>query len=588
MASSLLSLIAPKDRADAAAVLAEDPTLAAWAELHEESGWSTFRPRPDRPELFDQQWSFVFNQDAVAWFLKGNAAGGTTAGAYKTARFVLNLQPPPRKDTPFWIISNTYEQTCGACWCEKLLGEGHLPSCEVEWDRVRWLDVKAGYPKAVPLKPWPGRPGKNWVLEFKSFDQGRENMQARSIGGFWFSEQFPEAIFTEVLRGVRDTMYAGGQFCEFTPIEPALCIWLERLLDNPPPGWAFYRGNTECNRVNLAGGWYEQFFGAVPDEMRSTRQTGALACYEGVIYPSFSSAHVVGDEVIVFPPNVRHFRGVDWGSSEEHPQTCVWGYVDGTGDWFIYDEYWSNEQDKILVDHAVEILARSIYWGWLPPPQCTQAAYAENDPLVAVVITAVEARLEELAPETAWREKPPEEATPRARRRPRPNDSDDRDAKGRFLWLARHRGSSTYGYTYCDPARPGEITAFARYGLQPAPASNDVFQGIDYVRTLLKIQPASGKPRVFIHKRCEHLIQEMRKYRWKPQPKTTGLVQHAAPPPVPLKKDDDTVDAFRYMVFSQSRETGKTASVASYSDYQKQRESVQLHRHAGPRKWLRG
>lgn len=585
--TDLMSWIRDRDAADVAEVMAQDPVLARWREL-QDTGYSTFRPRPDRPEEFDQQSSFVNNKDAVAFFLKGNAAGGTTAAAYKTAQFVLHDQPPPRRDTPFWIISNTYEQCCGTCWNEKLLGEGYIPDCEIDWPRVRWLDAKAGHPKAVPLKPWRGKPGKNWVLEFKSFEQGRKNMQARSIGGFWFSEQFPEDIFIEVLRAVRDTMYPGGQFCEFTPIEPALCTWIERLMDKPPPGWAFYRGNTALNRPNLAQEWYDQFFAAVPDEMLATRQTGALASYQGVIYPSFNTAvHVVGDDVIVFPPNVRHRRSVDWGASEEHPQTCLWGYYDGMGDWFIYDEYWCNLQDKLLVDHAVEILARSIYWGWLPPPQCTDGQYAQADKLVAAFVESVQERLQELSPETVWWK-------PEKLEKPGPASQKDRPAPKtpprppEFLWLARQRGGASYGATWCDPARPGEITAFGRYGLQPAPASNDVYLGIDYVRSLLKIQPASGKPRIFIHQRCKHLIEELRKYRWKPPPKATGIIQHAAPKPEPLKKDDDTVDALRYMVFSEHRDTGQTASVAGYSQWQQKRQSIKLHQHGGPRQWLRG
>ena len=39
-----------------------------------------------------------------------------------------------------------------------------------------------------------------------------------------------------------------------------------------------------------------------------------------------------------FPDEVTHFRAVDWGASIEHPFVCLWGYVDGQGDWKIYDE----------------------------------------------------------------------------------------------------------------------------------------------------------------------------------------------------------------------------------------------------------
>ena len=468
----------------------------------------------------DAYWDFSVREHENYW------AGGvfhhntTEAAAFKTANFVLHKQPPPRPDTPFWIGSNTYEQVVDVCWKEKLLGNGHIPVSEVDWPRVRYNPLK------VPLLPWPtdcgGDPHKNWILEFKSFEQGRTALQAKSIGGFWFSEQFPLDRFVETIRGCRDYFFPGSMFCEFTPIDPELSLWVERIMEETPEGWAFYRANTECNRPNLAEGWFESFFAAVPEEMRDTRMTGALATFEGVIYAGFYPAlHVITGDLNPrdIPVGVFHYRGVDWGASVEHPFACVWGYRDGIGDWTIYDEYWSIDQTAITFDHAREIILRSEYWGW-------------------------------------------------------PGRWDDDVAPGGGWRAVR---SAHHCETFADPSRPGEINEFTNRGIATMPASNDVFKGIDSIRGLLQPR-ADGRPKLRIHKRCRHLIEEFRKYRWKRgrRPTSGTILNPQVALPVPLKRDDDTVDAARYMIYSAERGRGASPSSMSHREYAKQRSSIQL------------
>jgi hypothetical protein len=550
--TDILSLIPEDLREEAAAVLATDPTFQQWLDT-QDSYWANFIPRPDKPEEFDEQASFCLNRDPVAFLIGGNAAGTTAAAAWKTANYLLRQQPPPRANTPFWIISDTYEQVMGVCWAEKLHGQKFIPDCEIDWPNVRWYDSKRGLPFSVPLKPWPGRPGKNWVLEFKSYKQGRRSMQARSIGGFWFSEQFPLTIFLEVLRGCREYMYPGGQFAEFTPIDPELCIWVEKVMDDVPNGWKFYRCNTACNVKNLADGWFDQFYATVPDELLQTRMTGALATFVGCIYPSFNPAVHVTSEPFTFPPGITHMRGIDWGASEEHPFACVWGYQDGMGDWFVYDEYWSADQTKITMDHAVEITARSLMWGWPPSPH----VFTSADKILIRFVELVMERLNEISPQrAAWLE----------RYLAKPEDTPHLRLADRF------------GYSYADPSRPGEMTSFTRLGLLMAPASNDVYQGINCVRSLLKINPYSGKPRCYIHPRCIHLIEEMRKYRWKKGRTVSdgATLNPEVAKPVPLKRSDDCCDAYRYLVFSPTRDTKDTPNSMDHRELAPTRKSIQL------------
>lgn len=515
-------------REEAAVLLATDPEFAEWARQLESAAYYNFQPRPDDPANFDQQSAYVNAKDAVSFLLGGNFSGKTSASALKCSRFLLST-PPPRPDTPFWIVAQTYEQCGLVCWKEKLCDGGFLPRTEVDWDRISWRNAARGEPASVPLKPWPNdRPGAkigcNWMLEFKSVEQGRAAMQARSIGGFWFSEQFPLSIFLEILRGCRDYFYPGGQFAEFTPIDPDLCLWVEQLMDKPPENWGFYRCNSEANKANIAEGIFDQFFGVVPDEMIATRMTGALASFEGVIYQTFStSVHVVEEGTMRVPDGAQHFMGTDWGASAEHPHATVLGCRDAMGDWYVYDEYWSPEQGLITLDHCDAIIEICDSWGW---------------------------------PTELWKDK--------------------RSGNQRLILSG---DDPQYGYNFADPSRPGEINEFNAHGIPTAPAINRVYDGINTVRSLLKVQPARNKPKLFISRRCKHVIEEMRKYRWlKGKRSTTGhsVLNPKVAAPQPLKRDDDTVDGLRYMVHSAEKSRGAGISSADQLPDGIQRRSVKL------------
>ncbi|HOA51334.1 MAG TPA: hypothetical protein PKI05_03700 [Thermogutta sp.] len=443
-----------------------------------DSGYCRFRPRPDRPELFDEQSSFVYEQlPGVAVLIGGNGSGTTTAAAYKLARFVLSVQPPPRRDTPFWIVSETFEQVCGVVWQEKLLGLGMIPECEIEWEGISWLDKKRGWPKAVRLKPWPNHPGKNWILEFKSFAQGERGLQARSIGGFLFSEQFHPDLLIEALRGCREYMFAGSCFAEFTPTDPELCLWVESIIDNPPPGWKVYRLNTECNTA-ISREWLQIFKASIPREMWDTRLTGALPTWEGAIFETFSRAkHVIPRESVTFQRfGWRFYGGIDWGASREHPFAAVIGARHVDGNWIVFEEYWNNTPHTTMTDH----------------------------------LNALKQLCDRL------------------------------------------RVSPVF---FADPSRPDCIAQAMEMGFQvfPVPRAgvrSVLLESIDLVRTLLG-GDESGSPKLKVTENCRHCVEELRRYRWKRPPR--GVWQNVAPPE-PVKREDDTVDALRYMIWGATRE----------------------------------
>jgi hypothetical protein len=271
-----------------------------------------------------------------------------------------------------------------------------------------------------------------------------------------------------------------------------------------PAGWKVYRANTRCavDAGHVQRDWYDGFFGSMDEKERAVREIGAWATFEAQIYPTFNPlVHGITESEVFafegnFPPNSHHFRAIDWGFSAEHAFVCLYGYRDfDAGEWIIYDEYFSTDQRRTVQDHLFAISSR---WDW-------------------------------------------------------PED-------------AHHH------VTYADPSRPDCFRIAGRLGeykdpatgqtappLSMANASNAVFPGIDHVRYMLSVNPATGFPRLRICKeRCPNLWRQMQTYRWK-RGSDQGLNPRAGQME-PVKMDDDAVDALRYLLFSEAKSRGATIS----------------------------
>ena len=326
--------------------------------------YATFQPRPDQKERFDEQTGFFNSKHkGVTFLIGGNGAGTTTLALAKAMKLVLQEQEAPRPATPFWIISEGYPMVMDTCFNEKLYARGLLPKEEIQWDKIDWYRPNQNWPYRVPLKPWPDGNQENfWVLEFKSYDQGRRKMQASSIGGFLFVEQCPFELITEVNRGCRDYNFPGSKLAEFTPVDPALSAKLESMIeeDAMPSGWEVYRANTLVAKEygHVDEDWFNEFFGMISPEMLEVRMTGAFASYEGLIYPSLNpKIHFVNDMMIA--KGCKHKRAIDWGSGPDHAFVNLWGAKDGVGTWWIYDEYYSIDQECTVIDHCENIVKQN-------------------------------------------------------------------------------------------------------------------------------------------------------------------------------------------------------------------------------------
>jgi hypothetical protein len=321
------------------------------------SSLEDFEPRPDDVEEMDQQTGFLESTAKFSICLGGNRSGKTIAAAAKVARYVLET-PPHRNNCPFWILGETFEQTCAVCWDEKL---SHFIPPNRIYD-IDWLKGKRKWPRAVLLKH-PDNPDQiGWVIEFKSYDQGVERMQGRSIGGYWFNEECPLEVVKEVQ--VRAADYDAPGWADFTPIHIRDPLWSD-LYDEPPPGWEFFHLNVFKNKTKSIQAWAERYFPGIPEEERLTRQKGVFASFHGMVFKEFDKKIHVIDQLPTRDGKPlaewRRIRGIDFGWS--NPTACLWICQDRDGRYYVYDEHYDSQ--KPIEYHAQCIKDRE--WNYRHP-----------------------------------------------------------------------------------------------------------------------------------------------------------------------------------------------------------------------------
>lgn len=331
------------------------------------SPFGRFSPRPDQPIEMDEQTSFVKSKAKFAVLLGGTGSGKTEAASFRTAHRVL-VDPPPRPRTPFWIVGETYPMVCGVCWVEKL--RKYIPPSRIH--SVDWYKERRQWPFAVNLKH-PTIPGEvGWMLEFKSYAQGRAMMQAASIGGYWLNEECPFDLVEEVRGRCRE--YDSPGWADFTPIECKDANWIEAY-ENPPANWDFFHLNSLCNTAIAPGGhrpineWAEEYLRTVPADMRETRRVGTFASRRGAVYKDWrKKLHVV--EPFEFPKDTYRARAIDFGYVNAF--VCLWAgrmprdiqHGERTitkGTWVFYDEHY--EAERLLGYHASRIKDRAWQYG---------------------------------------------------------------------------------------------------------------------------------------------------------------------------------------------------------------------------------
>ena len=332
----------------------------------------TFTPREDDVANYDEQSKFVTDVwDGIKVCVAGNASGKTEAAAYMVSKFLLET-PAPRDLVPFLVVSQNFDMT-GAIYQEKL--KKYLDGSGGSYiESVRWRNINRQFPAEIILKPNPIN-GNRHVIQFASYEQGRQAFQAISASGWWCDEQADLSIIHELFVRVRE-FNSPLMLYTLTPLEPDYeleDLWKRRNEFKVRATWRFYSMNTMCNKT-LSPQWRKNFFDVVPEDMQATRQLGAFARFEGLIYKEFrDELHIIKPKHI--PVDAVHYRSIDFGYRN---MACLWGaYVKGAI--WIYSEALCH--DLLTEDFASMILDESEKWGWKTGDMRFSTTYADwEDP----------------------------------------------------------------------------------------------------------------------------------------------------------------------------------------------------------------
>lgn len=96
----------------------------------------------------------------------------------------------------------------------------------------------------------------------------------------------------------------------------------------------------------------------------------------------------------------------------------------------------------------------------------------------------------------------------------------------------------------------------ANAGIPSFPAVKDVSAGIETVQTYMKLRGEFKRPRLFIAARCVNTIREHAVYKYSDPTETHDSAEE------PVKKDDHTVDALRYMLHSEEVGVPRTKTIS--------------------------
>ena len=105
-------------------------------------------------------------------------------------------------------------------------------------------------------------------------------------------------------------------------------------------------------------------------------------------------------------------------------------------------------------------------------------------------------------------------------------------------------GGHDIEFTIADPEDRGSRLALAReHDIPTVKGNKSVRAGINAVAERLRPM-ADGRPSLFIHDNCKHLIGEFESYVWASSKTKANL------PDMPLKKNDHALDALRYLIMA--------------------------------------
>ncbi len=196
--------------------------------------------------------------------------------------------------------------------------------------------------------------GGTSVLQFKSYEKGREKWQGESLDLVWFDEEPPEDIYSE---GLSRTNATGGiVLITYTPLLGMSAVTTRFLKESNPD--RHVTSMTIHDALHYSEAQRAKIIASYPAHEREARVNGVPMLGSGRIFPLAKEA--VEYTAMPFPDYFRRIVGLDFGW--DHPTAAVWLAYDPDADCiYVYDAY--RKRETGVIEHAAAIRARG---AWMP------------------------------------------------------------------------------------------------------------------------------------------------------------------------------------------------------------------------------
>jgi phage terminase large subunit-like protein len=325
---------------------------------------------PLKRELYPKHLEFfrLGKEKRERLFIAGNRVGKTVAGGYELVCHITGNYPKwwqgRRFNRPnnWWAVGDTRETVRDTLQFELLgargdVGTGLIPRDVIERTAPGFI------PEAVQAIWVRHAAGGFSVVQFKSYDQGREAFQGTSQDGIWLDEEPPMDVYTECL--LRTMTSDGIVMLTFTPLRGLSDVVLAFL-----PGGAMPEGQ-EGPKAVVSASWddvphlttqaKDDLLKSIPPFQRDARSKGLPQLGAGLIYPIPESAFVC--EPFDIPKHWPRSYGLDVGWNKT---AAIFGAIDRETDIaYIYSEHYQGEAEPAV--HVAAIRARGLLPGAIDP-----------------------------------------------------------------------------------------------------------------------------------------------------------------------------------------------------------------------------
>lgn len=257
--------------------------------------------------------------------IAGNQLGKTEAGAAEAAYHLTGDYPDwwegRRWTRPVkgWAIGETslltrdvsQKKLLGPPGIVDMVGTGYIPK-----ESIVDISLARGVTDAIDGLQVRHKSGGTSLVNFKSYEQGRQKLQGDSIDFGWCDEEPPMAEYSEIL--TRTTATGGMVYVTFTPLQGRSDV-VNRYLDEPDSTRAVVT-MTIYDAKHIAKDKVQEIINSYPAHERQARAMGVPMLGSGRIFP-YADDLVSEARITEVPIYWKKLWGIDFGI--DHPFAAV-------------------------------------------------------------------------------------------------------------------------------------------------------------------------------------------------------------------------------------------------------------------------